>query len=137
MTAGCILLYDEIQRGAAGAASTDGAREGRRMRRSRFLKYSCILMLLTAFVRIAFGIMMINFYSTVATFGAVEKGTLRTAGLTLFLVLACGAAELVCGHDSMENLEQIARGIQVEQTDPIIRSADYTDYNVFCDIHVG
>ena len=44
---------------------------------------------------------------------------------------------MVCGHDSMENLEQIARGIQVEQTDPIIRASDYTDYNVFCDIHVG
>ena len=76
------------------------------MRRSRFLKYSCILMLLTAFVRIAFGIMMINFYSTAATFGAVEKGTLRTAGLTLFLVLSCGAAELACGFVGALNWEE-------------------------------
>ena len=44
---------------------------------------------------------------------------------------------MVCGHDSMENLEQIARGIRVEQTGEVISAADYQDYNVFCDIHVG
>ena len=79
------------------------------MRRSRFLKYSCILMMLTSFVRFFFGITMINFYTTASTFGAVEKETLRMAGLTLALVLACAAAELICGFVGALNWEEPLR----------------------------
>ena len=76
------------------------------MRRSYFLKYTCILMILTAFVRVAFGLMMMNFYATSATFGAVDRKTLYVAGFTLVLLLASGAAELACGFVGALNWEE-------------------------------
>lgn len=76
------------------------------MRRSRFLKYSCILLMLAALVRVFFGLMMINFFATARTFGAAEPGLMRRAGITLLLLLLCAGAELVGGFVGALNWEE-------------------------------
>lgn len=62
--------------------------------------------MLISLVRAAFGVMMINFYATARTFGAVEKSTLRAAGITLALVFACAALELISGFVGALNWEE-------------------------------
>ncbi len=76
------------------------------MRRSYFLKYICILTMLAALVRFFFGIMLINFYATANTFGAVEKSTLRLAGVSTALNVLCAAALLACGFLGALNWEE-------------------------------
>ena len=43
----------------------------------------------------------------------------------------------VRGYDSMENLEQIARNLEVVQTEEVIRSTDFENKIDFCDIYIG
>ena len=76
------------------------------MRRSHFLKYSCILLMLAALVRVFFGLMMINFFATARTFGAADPGLLRRAGITLLLLILCAIAELVGGFVGALNWEE-------------------------------
>jgi len=73
------------------------------MRRSFFLKYISIFMILTSLARFFFGFMMINFFATAKTFGAVEPEMMRRALLALLLVLICAGAEMVCGFQGALN----------------------------------
>lgn len=43
----------------------------------------------------------------------------------------------VRGYDSMENLERIARNLEVVQTEELIRSTDFENKIDFCDIYIG
>ena len=43
----------------------------------------------------------------------------------------------VRGYDSMENMEKIARNLQVQQLDETIRSTDFENKVEFCDMYVG
>lgn len=79
------------------------------MRRSVFLKYSSFLLMLTSLVRLIFGIMMINFYATANTFGAVRSDTLRAAGITLLLLVLSAGAELAGGFVGALNWEEPLR----------------------------
>ena len=76
------------------------------MRRSHFLKYSCILLMLSSLVRLFFAIMMINFFATAKTFGAVDASMLRYAGLALAFSIACAACELTGGFVGALNWEE-------------------------------
>ena len=67
------------------------------MRRSNFLKYVSILMMLNGLVRLVFGIMMVNFFSTAITFGAIEKETMRLAQLTAAVLCVGALADVICG----------------------------------------
>ena len=79
------------------------------MRRSHFLQYSCILLMLASLVRTVFGIMMINFYATARTFGAVDERMLRRAGWTLLLLVLCAVIELIGGFVGALNWEEPLR----------------------------
>lgn len=43
----------------------------------------------------------------------------------------------VRGYDSMENIEGIARGLEIRQTDRVIKSSDFENPYDFCDIYIG
>ena len=76
------------------------------MRRSRLLKLCSILLMLTALVRLVFGIMMINFYSTALTFGAVTRELIRMAGVTAWTLILHALTLLVCGFLGALNWEE-------------------------------
>ena len=73
------------------------------MKQSIFLKYTSIIMMLTAVVRLFFGFMMINFFATAHTFGAADPAMLRYAGAAILLIVLCALAELVCGFQGDMN----------------------------------
>ena len=79
------------------------------MRRSHFLKYASILMMLTSLVRVVFGFMMINFYATALNMGGVDKQLMTVAGIAFGLLLACAAAELISGFIGALNWEEPLR----------------------------
>lgn len=79
------------------------------MRRSVFLKYASILMMLTSMVRIFFGITMFNFFATALTLGAADREMVRGAGISLGLIVLGAAAELVCGFIGALNWEEPLR----------------------------
>ena len=76
------------------------------MRRSYLLKYCCILLMLSSLVRLFFAVMMINFFATAKTFGAVDVSMLRYAGLALAFSIACFTAELAGGFVGALNWEE-------------------------------
>ena len=76
------------------------------MKRSYFLKYSCILLMLSSLVRLFFAIMMINFFATAKTFGAAENSMLHYAGWSFACSIACAAAELTGGFVGALNWEE-------------------------------
>ncbi len=67
------------------------------MRRSYFLKITCIIMMLSSLTRFFFGLGMLNMYTTTYTFGAIAQSQLSLAVVTFFLHLGCAVSELVGG----------------------------------------
>lgn len=67
------------------------------MRRSYFLKYVCILLILSSVTRFIFGFSMLNLYTTTYTFGAVDDKVMTLSFITMFLHIACAISELVGG----------------------------------------
>ena len=53
--------------------------------------------MLTSLVRFVFGIMMLNFFSTALSFGAVSKGEIRLANFAAAILMLGALALLVCG----------------------------------------
>lgn len=76
------------------------------MRRSRFLKYICIVMMLSSLTRFFFGLSMLNVYTTTYTFGAVEPQVLSLAVITMLIHILCAIAELVSGFIGALNWEE-------------------------------
>ncbi len=79
------------------------------MRRSHFLKYASILMMLISLVRFFFGVMMLNLYVTGRNMGTVEPFTLRLAGIAFGLILIGAVAELISGFIGALNWEEPLR----------------------------
>ena len=79
---------------------------GSAMKKSNFLKYVSIVLMLVSLVRFFFGVSMFNFYATARTFGSADKELLRLAGINLGLLAACAVAELVCGFQGALNWEE-------------------------------
>ena len=67
------------------------------MKRSVFLKYISILIMLTALVRLFFGFMMINFFAQAKNMGVTAVGMMRSAGIAIMLIVLCAIGELICG----------------------------------------
>ena len=78
------------------------------MRKSHFLRVSSILSMLCGLVRIAFGFMMINYFSTVLTFG-VGRDTIGFANAAAAVLLLGGLTEIVCGFLGAMNWEEPLR----------------------------
>ena len=76
------------------------------MRKSRLVQVCSILMMLMAIVRLVFGIMMINFFSTALTFGAVGKDLMRLAGATAWVLILHSLLLAVCGFLGAVNWEE-------------------------------
>ena len=76
------------------------------MRRSVFVKYASLLIMLSSLVRFFFGIMMINFFSTSLTFGAVSRETVGLASVNLGVIILGALAELIAGFTGMLNWEE-------------------------------
>ena len=70
---------------------------GLKMKRSIFLKYISILIMLTALVRVFFGFMMINFFAQAKNMGISSGGLMHSAGIALLLIVLCAIGELICG----------------------------------------
>lgn len=79
------------------------------MKRSRFLKYVSILMMLISLVRFFFGLMMTNLFTTASTLGRADKQTVQTAFLAFAVIILCAVAELVCGFLGALNWEEPLR----------------------------
>ena len=79
------------------------------MRKSRFLQVSSILSMLGGLVRIVFGFMMLNYFSTALTFGAIGVDQIRFANITFWVLLLGGIAELICGFKGAMNWEEPLR----------------------------
>lgn len=79
------------------------------MRRSRFLKVTSILSMLCSLVRLTFGIMMTNLYSTALSFGTIDRTDMRLVNVTMALLALSAAAELVCGFKGALNWEEPLR----------------------------
>ena len=79
------------------------------MRRSRFLKYVSIAMMITGILRLFFGFMMLNLYTTSASFGKKGDPMIRLAGITFFVCVLSFAADLVCGFLGALNWEEPLR----------------------------
>ena len=79
------------------------------MRKSRFLRVCSILSMLGGLVRIVFGFMLINYFSTLLSFGVVGEEQIRFANLTFTVLLLSGIAELICGFMGALNWEEPLR----------------------------
>ena len=78
------------------------------MKRSHFLKYASVLMMLSSLVRVFFGIMMINLYVTAYSFSR-NQDLLTLPAVAFGLILACAAAELIGGFVGVLNWEEPLR----------------------------
>lgn len=76
------------------------------MRKSRLVQACSILMMLISLVRLVFGIMMINFYSTALTFGAVSRETMGLAGATAWVLIGHALVLAICGFTGAVNWEE-------------------------------
>ncbi len=76
------------------------------MKHSYFLKYTCILMMLSSVTRFFFGLSMLNVYTTTYTFGAVAKTQLSAAVATIVIHIGCALAELIGGFIGALNWEE-------------------------------
>ena len=76
------------------------------MRKSRLVQACSILMMLMAIVRLVFGIMMINFFSTALTFGAVSKELMRLAGVTAWVLILHALVLAICGFQGAVNWDE-------------------------------
>jgi hypothetical protein len=79
------------------------------MRRSRFLQVCSILSMLGGLVRIVFGFMMLNYFSTALSFGIGGERMIRFANLTFAVLLMSGIGELICGFKGAMNWEEPLR----------------------------
>lgn len=82
------------------------------MRRSRFMLISSTLSMLSGLVRIVFGIMMINYFSTLLTFQRMNEQQLlfiRFANATVAVLLLGGIAQVICGFKGAMNWEEPLR----------------------------
>ena len=79
------------------------------MRKSRFLRVCSILSMLGGLVRIVFGFMLINYFSTLLSFGVVGEEQIRFANLTFTVLLLGGVAQLICGFKGAMNWEEPLR----------------------------
>lgn len=82
------------------------------MRKSHFLRVGSILSMLCGLVRIAFGFMMINYFSTVLTFG-IGRDSIGFANATAAVLLLGGLMEIICGFLGAMNWEEPLRAKQV------------------------
>ena len=78
------------------------------MRKSNFLRVGSILCMLSGLVRIVFGFMMINYFSTVLSFG-IGRESIGFANLTAGVLLLGGLAQEVCGFKGAMNWEEPLR----------------------------
>lgn len=76
------------------------------MRKSRLVQVCSILTMLMSLVRLVFGIMMINFFSTALTFGAVSKELMRLAGATAWVLILHALLLAVCGFLGAVNWDE-------------------------------
>ena len=67
------------------------------MRKSYLLKYISFVLMLASLVRLFFGFMMINFFATALTMGAVEKQNMKLAVAAIVLIVLSFFMELVSG----------------------------------------
>ena len=82
------------------------------MRKSRFVLVCSALCMLSGLVRIVFGFMMINYFSTVLTFqkmDAQQLAFIRFANATAAVPLLGGIAQEICGFKGAMNWEEPLR----------------------------
>ena len=82
------------------------------MRKSRFLLVCSALCMLGGLVRIVFGFMMINYFSTVFSFQRIDEEQIffiRFANTTAAVLLLGGVAQEICGFKGAMNWEEPLR----------------------------
>ncbi|MBP5254996.1 MAG: hypothetical protein J6Z23_06430 [Lachnospiraceae bacterium] len=67
------------------------------MRKSYLLKYASFILMLTAVVRLFFGLMMMNFFTTASNMRAVDPDTMLLATVAIILIIASFLADLASG----------------------------------------
>lgn len=75
------------------------------MRKSRFLLVSSTFCMLSGLVRIVFGFMMLNYFSTALSFG-VGAEIIPFANLTAAVLMLGGIAQEICGFKGAMNWEE-------------------------------
>ena len=78
------------------------------MRQCKILKYVSFLMILSALVRLFFGLGMINFFATARSMG-YESAALSYVLPAFGLILLCAVCELICGFSGALNWEEPLR----------------------------
>ncbi len=78
------------------------------MKRSHFLKYASVLMMLSSIVQVIFGIMMINLFVTAYSFSA-DRTLLVVPPIAFGLVLLCAISEMIGGFVGVLNWEEPLR----------------------------
>lgn len=76
------------------------------MRRSHFLRFTCILMMLTSLIRFIMGLTMFNFYVSARNMGGFDDKTIRYAAITLGVLTLCALAELISGFIGSLNWDE-------------------------------